>query len=143
MYYGAKMKKIDENEINKLRKFQLQFDDGKNVLRKSMSHLIPKAIIARQKQGFSSPDESWYRGENLQYVRGLLLNKTAAFKDFINPEYVEKIIGEHLNCNINHRLLIWSLINFEWWCRIFLNGGYKTRSADTSEMYREAYGIPS
>ncbi|MDD5680914.1 MAG: asparagine synthase-related protein, partial [Candidatus Omnitrophica bacterium] len=117
-----KMKKLDENEINKLRKFQLQFDDGKNVLRNAMRRLIPEAVITRQKQGFSAPDESWYRGENLQYVRDTLLNKKAAYSNFINPRYVEKVIDEHLNHNINHRLLIWSLINFEWWCKIFLAG---------------------
>ena len=135
-----KMKKLDENEINKLRKFQLQFDDGKNTLRKAMSRLIPEAIITRQKQGFSPPDESWYKGENLQYVRGLLLNKKAAYSDFINPKYVEKVIDEHLNHNINHRLLIWSLINFEWWCRIFLDN-YKVDTAAQIEVCKEGHEI--
>lgn len=118
------MKKLDENEFNKLRKFQLQFDDGKNVLRKAMQNLIPEVIIKRQKQGFSAPDESWYRGENLQYVKEELLNKKAACRDFINPKYIEKIIDEHVNRNINHRLLIWSFLNFEWWCRIFLYNNF-------------------
>lgn len=123
-----KMKKIDENELDKLRKFQLQFGDGKNVLRKAMKNFIPESIINRHKQGFSSPDESWYRGENLQYVKETLLNKKAAYKDFINPKFVEKTIDEHANRNVNHRLLIWSLISFEWWCRIFL-ASYKGDTA--------------
>jgi asparagine synthase (glutamine-hydrolysing) len=117
-----KMKRMDENDIKKLRKFQLQFDDGKNVLRKAMSRFIPQQIINRQKQGFSAPDESWYRGENLRYVKEILLNKRASYKEFVKPKYVEKIIDEHANQNINHRLLIWSLICFEWWCKIFLDG---------------------
>ena len=116
------MKVIDENETAKLRKFQMQFDDGKNVLRKAMSSLIPEQIINRKKQGFSAPDESWYRGENFQYVKGLLLNKNAVSSEYINPEYIKLILEEHSEKNINHRLLIWSFICFEWWCRIFLKG---------------------
>jgi asparagine synthase (glutamine-hydrolysing) len=31
-------------------------------------------------------------------------------------------VNEHLNGQKNRRLLIWSLISFEWWCRTFLDG---------------------
>jgi len=117
-----KMKTMDENESWKLRKFYTEFDDGKNVLRQAMRQLIPEAIVKRQKQGFSAPDESWYRGENLKYVKDTLLNKRASSKDFISRSFVEKIIGEHVDQKFNHRLLIWSLLSFEWWCKIFLEG---------------------
>ncbi len=116
------MKKMDENETMKLRKFQMQFDDGKNVLRKAMKNLIPEAFINRKKQGFSAPDESWYRGENLAYVREILLSPNAASHEYINKKYIEQIIDEHVNKKINHRLLIWSLLSFEWWCKLFLQG---------------------
>jgi asparagine synthase (glutamine-hydrolysing) len=116
-----KMKKIDENIASKRNKYQ-EFDDGKNVLRKAMFDFIPETIINRKKQGFSAPDESWYRGENADYIKELLLNKKTVSSEFINPLFVEKIINEHINQKKNHRLLIWSFMNFEWWCRIFLNG---------------------
>lgn len=115
------VRKIDEN-LEMKKKVYREFDDGKNVLRRAMRDFIPEAIINRKKQGFSAPDESWYRGENAQYVKDLLLNKKTVSTEFINPEYKEKIINEHINERINHRLLIWSFMNFEWWCRIFLNG---------------------
>lgn len=115
------MKKIDENEEKKKRKAYQEFDDGKNVLRKAMKGFIPEAIINRKKQGFSAPDESWYRGENASYVKELLLNKKTISSEFINQGYMEKIVREHVDKHINHRLLIWSFMNFEWWCRLFLN----------------------
>jgi len=114
------MKKIDENTSSKRAKYQ-EFDDGKNVLRKAMMDFIPESIINRKKQGFSAPDESWYRGENADYIKELLLNKQTVSSEYINPKFVEKIVTEHIDQRINHRLLIWSLMNFEWWCRIFLN----------------------
>lgn len=116
----ARMKRLDENEFRKLRRYYLEYDDGKNVLRRAMSRLIPEEIAQRKKQGFSSPEESWYRGETLKYVQNLLLDKKSASKDYLHAEYVKKIIDEHASNQKNNRLLIWSFLCFEWWCRIFL-----------------------
>jgi asparagine synthase (glutamine-hydrolysing) len=120
----AEIKKVNENETFKTKQTTSyrDFDDGKNVLRKAMSSFIPQSITNRKKQGFSAPDESWYRGENADYVKELLLGKKNVSSEFINPEYIKKIVNEHINDKINHRLLIWSFMCFEWWCRIFLNG---------------------
>ncbi len=114
------MKRIDENEFARNRKYHYQHTDGKNVLRKALENLLPKEVTSARKQGFSAPDESWYRGENAAYIREVLLDPKAAFREFINPSYVAQIIEEHIERRINHRLLIWSLLCFEWWCRLFL-----------------------
>jgi len=117
---SSEIERIDENEArNKKILSHRKYDDGKNVLRKAMKELIPKTIINRQKQGFSAPDESWYRGENVQYIKELLLSSNAVSSDYINSNYIKKIVNEHTNKHINHRLLIWSFLSFEWWCRIF------------------------
>jgi asparagine synthase (glutamine-hydrolysing) len=115
------LKRVDENEFRSKRKVYEEHNDGKNVLRKAMMDFIPETIVNRKKQGFSAPDESWYRGENAEYIKELLLNKKTVSSEFVNPDYVKKIVNEHVNHRINHRLLIWSLMNFEWWCRLFLN----------------------
>ena len=117
-----KMIRIDENEFRGKSKIYQEFDDGKNVLRKAMMDFLPDNIINRKKQGFSAPDESWYRGENASYIKKLLLGNKTCSSDFINPKFIEKIVYEHTEKRINHRLLLWSFMNFEWWCRIFLNG---------------------
>jgi asparagine synthase (glutamine-hydrolysing) len=113
------MKQVNENDFAKKSRY-LQFDDGKNVLRKSMEGILPETIVNRKKQGFSAPDESWYRGENAAYVKDLLLGKDIACHEFIQSKFIKKIIHEHCEQRINHRLLLWSLMNFEWWCKLFL-----------------------
>jgi asparagine synthase (glutamine-hydrolysing) len=117
----GRIKRIDENELDKFWKYYRDYDDGKAVLRQAMSRLLPPEVTTRRKQGFSSPEESWYRGENAGYVRDILLSSRPAFRDFIRQDYVERVVREHTEQRINHRLLLWSLLCFEWWCRIFLD----------------------
>lgn len=116
------MKRIDENDFKKKSQAYRTYDDGKNVLRKAMLDFMPEKILNRNKQGFSAPDESWYRGENAAYIKELLLSKRTVSADYINQDYIKEIVDDHINNHVNHRLLIWSFMNFEWWCRIFLNG---------------------
>lgn len=117
------VEKIDENAYMKSR--YRSFDDGKMILREAMKDYIPNKILKRKKQGFSAPDESWYRGENAGYIKELLLNsKETMSSEYINSQYIERVVKEHTEQHINHRLLIWSLMNFEWWCRIFMNSGH-------------------
>lgn len=116
------MKKMDEDVFGNKKELYKEFRDGKNVLRRALEDFIPQEIINRPKQGFSAPDESWYRGENAQYIVSLLLDRKSASSEFINRDFVKTIVDEHVHRRINHRLLIWSLMNFEWWCRLFLQG---------------------
>jgi asparagine synthase (glutamine-hydrolysing) len=111
---------VDEDEPGKLIKYQAHPNhDGKMVLRQAMARLISSDITSRAKQGFSAPDASWFRGESIEYINGLLRDPKAAIHGFIHRDYIARILDEHTNGLINHRLLIWSLLSFEWWLRIF------------------------
>lgn len=116
------MLKINEDEVRKKTLAQAQYNGGKSVLRRAMEDFLPAEVTSRPKQGFSAPDESWFRGENAQYVRDFLIDGDLASADYIRPEFTRRIVREHVDQGINHRLLIWSLLSFEWWCRIFLRG---------------------
>jgi len=111
---------MDEDEVGKLRKYYQTTTDGKNILRKSMRELIPQEILEREKQGFSAPDASWFRGESIEYVKQLLLDPKARIYHYLNPAYVQRRLEEHISGKFNHRLFIWSLLSFEWWLRKFL-----------------------
>ncbi len=116
------MLKIDESEVRKKLIAQDAFSGGKSCLRQAMAHLLPREVMQRRKQGFSSPEASWYRGENADYVRETLLSKDLASADYLNPDFIRKIVEEHMSEKANHRLLIWSFLSFEQWCRVFLGG---------------------
>ncbi|MDP2318079.1 MAG: asparagine synthase (glutamine-hydrolyzing) [Acidobacteriota bacterium] len=111
---------IDENEAAKRALYERQRGDGKVVLRRAMSKIIPKEVAARAKQGFSAPDASWFRGESVDYVTNLLSDPRARLAEVIQPSFVGSVLDQHRSGSHNHRLLIWSLLSFEWWLREFL-----------------------
>jgi asparagine synthase (glutamine-hydrolysing) len=116
-----KMVAIDEDEPGKLRKYYQSTNDGKTILRQAMGNLIPREIIEREKQGFSAPDASWFRGDSIDYVKQLLLDPGARIYKYLDRRYVGKRIKEHMDGKFNHRLFIWSLLSFEWWNNKFIN----------------------
>jgi asparagine synthase (glutamine-hydrolysing) len=120
---------IDENTPGKRFIYQLETNDGKAVLRRAMSKLIPQDIVERTKQGFSAPDASWFRGESIDYINRVLRSPKALIYEFLAGDYVRSVLEEHCSGQINHRLLIWSLLSFEHWCQNFLTG--HSRAAHT------------
>jgi len=111
----SKIVKMNENSIGKLQKT----NDGKIVLRKAMSKYIPEDIYSAVKQGFSSPDQSWFRGESIDFVKAKLLNDDANIYKYMDKSSTQKLINQHLRGEQNRRLFIWSLLNFEEWCGIY------------------------
>lgn len=110
-----KVIKMDENEIGKMQKT----NDGKVILRKAMSKYIPEDIHKAVKQGFSSPDNSWFKGESIDFVKAKLLNSDANIYKYMDKDATQKLINEHLEGKQNRRLFVWSLLNFEEWSSIY------------------------
>jgi asparagine synthase (glutamine-hydrolysing) len=115
--------KLNENEPGpKTAKYFQKTKDGKLLLRKAMERYIPPVVTHGQKQGFSAPDSSWFKGESIDYVYRQLFNRDARIYDYLDRTTVRGLVNEHLEGQQNQRLLIWSLLNFECWCRKFLYG---------------------
>jgi asparagine synthase (glutamine-hydrolysing) len=113
--------RLNENEPgHKNTKYFLRTNDGKLLLRKAMSRYIPAAVTNQEKQGFSAPDASWFKGESIDYVRRRLFAERARIYEFLDREAVQDLLNEHLEGQQNRRLLIWSLLNVEQWCERFL-----------------------
>ncbi len=113
--------RLNENEPGpKTTRFYQQTRDGKLLLRKVMERYIPAEVAQREKQGFSAPDASWFKGESIEYVRRLILKPSARIYAYLDFRAVERLVMEHLSGAVNRRLLIWSLISFECWLTEYL-----------------------
>jgi asparagine synthase (glutamine-hydrolysing) len=112
--------RINENEPGqKTEKFFQQTNDGKMILRNVLSKYVPQDYTMGIKQGFSAPDASWFKGESIDYIKELLFDRRARIYDYLQFETVNNLLDEHFLGKKNRRLLIWSLLCFEWWNKIF------------------------
>jgi asparagine synthase (glutamine-hydrolysing) len=114
--------KLDENEAGqKTAKYFQKTNDGKLLLRKMMERILPKEVTEREKQGFSAPDASWFKGESIDYVKDTLFDDGASIYRHLDKSVVQDLVSEHLEGKQNRRLLIWSLLNVEHACTQFMN----------------------
>ncbi len=91
------------------------------MLRKVLSNYVPTDYANGVKQGFSAPDASWFKGESIDYIRDLLFNNNAKLYNYLQPKKVQELLNEHFSGKTNHRLLVWSLLSFEWWLKTFMS----------------------
>lgn len=117
--------RLNENEPGpKTERYFEKTRDGKLLLRRVMQRYVPDEITNQIKQGFSGPDSSWFRGDSIDYIRDHLLSSDAAIYQYLNPTGVGRLVEDHLEGRQNRRLLLWSLLSFEHWCRTFLKGAH-------------------
>jgi asparagine synthase (glutamine-hydrolysing) len=117
----AAVMRVNENDPRDKQSLYFEkTNDGKQLLRDMMARHIPEEVIRAEKQGFSSPDASWFKGESMAFVRRTLLDGNARIYDVLDRETVRGLVGEHLRGETNRRLLIWSLLNVETWMRSVL-----------------------
>lgn len=110
---------MDENTQGKRLIYESQTNEGKVVLRNAMERLMTNSMTQRTKQGFSAPDATWFRGESIEYINKVLRDPRAMIYEFLSASYVSRVLEDHSSGRVNRRLLIWSFLSFEWWCRSF------------------------
>ena len=96
---------------------------GKYLFRRAMEGVLPDQILLKRKQGFSAPERSWYQGPLMSYAKALLLDRRTMSRGYFLEAAIRRVLDEHSTGQVNHRLLIWSLLSFEFWNRLFMDGG--------------------
>lgn len=115
--------KLNENEPGeKTARYFQKARDGKLLLRNVMERHVPREVVDREKQGFSAPDASWFKGESIDFVRRMLFDDSAELYRYLDPKPLRELVTDHLEGRENRRLLIWSLINVEHVLRIYATG---------------------
>jgi asparagine synthase (glutamine-hydrolysing) len=89
--------------------------EGKYILKQSMRGRLPRAILARRKQGFAIPVARWLREELrpalLDQLHPTLLRRQSLF----NPTAVARVLDDHLSGRRDRRKQLWTLFTFQRW----------------------------
>jgi asparagine synthase (glutamine-hydrolysing) len=95
----------------------------KHLLREATKGLLPEEIRMRKdKVGFSTPQDEWFRGEVWQkFINNIFQSETFKSRQFIKPELVKDLYNNHLSGKVNNSKTIWKLIHLELWFREFID----------------------
>lgn len=85
---------------------------GKILLRKLASKLNNPASQGR-KQGFTGPDEVWFKSDLAGFVKDRLLDTSGLIWSYLDFGVGSNLVKDHLSNKQNNRSLIWSLLSLE------------------------------
>jgi asparagine synthase (glutamine-hydrolysing) len=108
---------------------------NKYLLKQAVKKWIPKEIIERRKQGFTTPMHDWFRDDLLGIAESVLSKENMAKRKYINHSYISKLIdSEHkikktLPLQYNSFKLL-TLLMLEMWQRMYIDDDSKVLKLD-------------
>ncbi|MBK8276985.1 MAG: asparagine synthase (glutamine-hydrolyzing) [Nitrospira sp.] len=87
----------------------------KYLLKKAAERVLPKSIVYRRKQGFSTPLTVWFRGSLKDTLLDLLSSTNLDRLGIFNRMYVDAILAEHLQGRANHDEKLFALVSTVMW----------------------------
>jgi asparagine synthase (glutamine-hydrolysing) len=88
--------------------------EGKILLKRAFSRLVPGNILYRPKQGFSVPLASWFRGDMGRYLQDKLDQKNKFLAgEYLDMTTVKKLIGDHRRGQFDNSRVLWLVWMFE------------------------------
>jgi asparagine synthase (glutamine-hydrolysing) len=96
--------------------------EGKWVFKKSMEDILPRRVIYRPKSGFGSPLRKWLHNDLVSFTDKILGRESLSNRGIFNPCAIQDLISADRAGRIDAAYTIFSLMCFEIWCRLFIDG---------------------
>jgi asparagine synthase (glutamine-hydrolysing) len=95
----------------------------KHILREAMRGSLPEKIrLRKDKVGFGTPNEEWFRSETFKpFILDLLHSDSFRGRGIIDADIAGKVYSRHLSRKVNAAREIWKWINLELWFREFID----------------------
>ncbi len=87
----------------------------KHILKSAYKKELPPEILKKNKMGFSVPLASLFRTHFKDLLLSLL--ETGENPDYINKNYIIKLLCEHNDRKANHKKMLWNILVFLLWYR--------------------------
>ena len=97
--------------------------ETKIILRNALNTILPSKIYMRKdKKGFTSPRDKWFRENNfISLIMDLINSNSFKSRGYFNNNIASKQFKLHLDGKINASKEIWKWINLELWFREYID----------------------
>jgi len=94
---------------------ELRNGTEKGFLKEVAKAYLPEEIIFRPKVFFPSLSDQWLRGVGGDWAKEVLLDSSSMLSDYINVQYLEELIVQHISGQRNVGRILWALMTQELW----------------------------
>ncbi len=105
----------------KVSQYKIKGFKTKYLLRKTLSRFQPNEIAFGKKRGFTPPLALWLKKELKDYMLFCLSGDSQFKINFLNYDYINTVICNHLNGRAENTRLIWSLIILVNWYKNYVS----------------------
>lgn len=90
---------------------------GKSILKRAIEPWLPREIVHRRKQGFSTPLASWLRGGLADRVQDVVERSALTESGLFDAAALRRMAAEHRSGGRDHGRTLWSLVMFDAFLR--------------------------
>ncbi len=94
-------------------RYKIRYFRTKWLLKKIASNFLPAGIVHRKKRGFTVPISRWIKKSDL--VREYLANRCFFKHEFVDYNYTQSLLSDHLNNKADNARLLWLIFIFNKW----------------------------
>ena len=96
----------------------------KHLLREGMKNILPEKIRMRKdKIGFDTPQDEWFRSSQWQeIVQEVLNSQSFRGRNLIDADKAKAQYKKHLSGEANISKEIWKWVHLEYWFRTYIDG---------------------
>jgi asparagine synthase (glutamine-hydrolysing) len=98
----------------------------KRLLKRALKARLPAEHLRAPKRGFVGPTSAWLRGELREMLRDELAAGRQQRLGYFEPETVDRLLNEHLTGKQNREGILWALLCFTVWHRLYVEGSRAT-----------------
>jgi asparagine synthase (glutamine-hydrolysing) len=95
---------------------------GKYLLKKAVSGLLPAEIVARPKQGFSAPVSEWFREELGERARREIRSSSLAERGLLDYDAIDDLWRAHRAGRGDWAFQLWNIYNVSAWHDYWIAG---------------------
>jgi len=95
--------------------------ETKSILRRVIRKYLPPQTMRKKKQGFGVPLREWLRNGLNEMVGDYLAGSRPSLPDEFDRAAVRDVLREHRSGAADHSPLIWLLLNYATWHRMYLD----------------------
>jgi asparagine synthase (glutamine-hydrolysing) len=87
-----------------------------------MQSRLPQEHFNAPKRGFVGPTAAWLRGELRPVIQDELSEARINRLGYFDPSATQRLMGEHFEGRQNREGILWALLCFSTWHRLYLEG---------------------